>query len=36
MTHSFMRSAVIDFHKGKEDVISMDDELPLIIYIGNI
>ncbi len=30
---SMMRAAVIDFHKGKEELNSMDDELPVCIYI---
>lgn len=33
MMHSLMKSAVVDFHKGKEECISMDDELPLLILI---
>ncbi len=33
MAHSLMKSAVVDFHKGKEEVCSMDEELPIMIYI---
>ena len=33
MMHSLMKSIVVDFHKGKEELSSMDDELPIIIYI---
>lgn len=33
MMHSLMRSCVVDFYKGKEEVSSMDEELPLLIYI---
>ncbi len=33
MMHSLMKSAVVDFHKGKEEVCSMDEELPILIYI---
>lgn len=33
MMHSLMKSAVVDFHKGKEEVCSMDEELPIMIYI---
>ena len=33
MMHSLMKSAVVDFHRGKEEVCSMDDELPILIYI---
>jgi len=33
MMHSLMKSAVVDFHKGKEEMYSMDDELPIMIYI---
>jgi len=28
-----MRAGVIDFHKGQEELASMDDELPIVIYI---
>lgn len=28
-----MKSSVVDFHKGKQELVSMDDELPLIIFI---
>jgi len=28
-----MRAGVIDFHSGKEELVSMDDELPIVIYI---
>jgi len=33
MMRSMMKAEVIDFHKGKEELVSMDDELPVIIYI---
>jgi hypothetical protein len=33
MTHSLMKSLVVDYHKGKEEIGSMDEELPLLIYI---
>lgn len=33
MMRSMMRAGVIDFHKGKEELASMDDELPIVIYI---
>lgn len=33
MMHSLMKSAVVDFHRGKEEICSMDEELPIIIYI---
>jgi len=33
MMHSLMRSSVVDFYKGKEEVSSMDEELPLTIFI---
>lgn len=33
MMRSMMRAAVIDFHKGTEELASMDDELPIVIYI---
>lgn len=33
MMHSLMKSAVVDFHRGKEEVCSMDEELPILIYI---
>jgi hypothetical protein len=33
MMHSAMKSSVVDFHHGKEELQSMDDELPIIIYI---
>lgn len=28
-----MRAEVIDFYKGKEELVSMDDELPVNIFI---
>lgn len=28
MMRSMMRGAVIDFHQGKEELVSMDDEIP--------
>lgn len=33
MMRSMMRASVIDFHKGKEELVSMDDELPVVIFI---
>jgi len=33
MMHSSMKSYVVNFYKGKEELHSMDDELPIIIYI---
>ncbi|KAL4467787.1 hypothetical protein ABPG74_013122 [Tetrahymena malaccensis] len=33
MMRSMMRAGVIDFHKGREELASMDDELPILIYI---
>ena len=33
MMHSLMKSAVVDFNRGKEECLSMDDELPLIIIL---
>ena len=33
MMQSNMRAAVIDYHKGKEELCSMDDELPVLIYV---
>ena len=28
-----MRAAVVEYHKGKEELSSMDDELPVCIYV---
>lgn len=28
-----MKINVLDYHKAKEELLSMDDELPIIIYI---
>jgi hypothetical protein len=33
MMQSLMRSCVVDFYKGKEELQSMDDELPITIFI---
>lgn len=33
MMNTFMKQSVIDFHKGKMEITSMDEELPLLIYI---
>lgn len=33
MMNSHMKSAVVDFHRGKFELVSMDDQLPLIIFI---
>ena len=32
-SNTLMKMKVIDFHNGKEEVCSMDDELPIIIFI---
>eukprot|EP00742_Colponemidia_sp_Colp-10_P005089 GILJ01005436.1.p1 GENE.GILJ01005436.1~~GILJ01005436.1.p1 ORF type:complete len:587 (-),score=81.48 GILJ01005436.1:193-1953(-) len=32
-TFSLMRACVVDFWKGKEELVAMDDELPIFIYI---
>ena len=28
-----MKSAVVEYHKGKEEIASMDEELPILIYV---
>jgi hypothetical protein len=28
-----MKTAIIDFYNGKEEIQTMDDELPIIIFI---
>eukprot|EP01017_Pseudomicrothorax_dubius_P028539 TRINITY_DN3392_c0_g1_i7.p1 TRINITY_DN3392_c0_g1~~TRINITY_DN3392_c0_g1_i7.p1 ORF type:complete len:505 (-),score=100.34 TRINITY_DN3392_c0_g1_i7:133-1647(-) len=33
MLQSLMRSSVVDYYKGKEELASMDDELPIVIFI---
>ncbi len=33
MANSMMRTSVVDFHKGKLELSTMDDELPLTIYV---
>ena len=33
MMRAMMKSHVIDFHKGKEELRCMEDELPVVIYI---
>ncbi len=33
MMRSMMRACVFDFFKGKEELVGMDDELPIVIYI---
>jgi hypothetical protein len=33
MMLSMMRASVIDFHKGKVELLTMDDELPVIIFV---
>ena len=33
MANSMMRTSVVDFHKGKVELSTMDDELPLTIYV---
>lgn len=33
MMHSLMRSSVVEFYKGKREIVSMDEELPVMIYI---
>jgi hypothetical protein len=29
MMRSLIKASVVDFHKGKEEILSMDDELPV-------
>lgn len=29
MMRSLIKAQVVDFHKGKEEILSMDDELPV-------
>ncbi len=33
MMHSLIKSSIVDFHRGKEEILSMDDELPLFILV---
>lgn len=33
MMHSLMKSSVVEYHKGKEEIASMDEELPILIYV---
>ena len=33
MMHSLVKSSIVDFHKGKEETLAMDDELPLLILM---
>ena len=33
MTSSKLKTSVVEYHKAKEELVAMDDELPLIIYI---
>ncbi len=33
MMHSFMKSSVVEYHKGREEILSMDEELPIMIYV---
>lgn len=33
MANSMMKTAVVDFHKGKLELSTMDDELPITIYV---
>ena len=33
MMHSLMKASVVEFHKGKEEITTMDEELPIMIYI---
>lgn len=33
MVHAMMKSEVIDFHKGEEELVCIDDELPVAIYV---
>lgn len=33
MANSMMKTSVVDFHKGKLELSTMDDELPLTIYV---
>lgn len=32
-SHSCLKTAVVDFHKGKYELDTMDDILPLTIYV---
>lgn len=32
-TNTAMKTTVIEFYKGKEELISMDDELPVLLFI---
>ena len=33
MANSMMKTSVVDFHKGKVELSTMDDELPITIYV---
>ncbi len=33
MMHSLMKSSVVEYHKGKLEIASMDEELPILIYV---
>jgi len=33
MMHSLMKSSVVEYHKGKQEIASMDEELPILIYV---
>jgi hypothetical protein len=33
MMQSLMRSSVVEFYRGREELSSMDDELPIVIFI---
>lgn len=33
MASSKLKTSVVEFHKAREELVAMDDELPLIIYI---
>lgn len=33
MMYNLMRFAIVDYHQGKEELGSMDDELPILIFI---
>ena len=33
MMHSLLKSTIVDFHRGRDEALSMDDELPILILI---
>ena len=34
MTYAYMKTSITDYKDGQDDILSMDDELPLTIFIG--